>query len=249
MSGHDFSRSMPNMILRYVPPGCAQSANVGVRLTPERDEGHIGFVGNWKAKTTRKPWAWAVRPNDHMIDSRSTWRAYLEKYPIQLSLHSSFNGAKAFEDIRAAQALVNGACFLSETSAELDEENWKDVVRFVRDDEVDKVLQWLVDNHTAIVECQEKSKETFCSPDSPHSPKNVIIQESAWLQQTTELTSVQQQRSVDDQVGSPSKQFCAKRKAGLGEHEDAHSPYIPLRREGEAALLEGVACADVREAA
>eukprot|EP00971_Amphidinium_carterae_P130310 2581355-Amphidinium_carterae.1 len=52
---------------------------------------------------------------------------------------ASCSWSEAFESLRAAQVLVNGACLLSEPSDKLDEEDWSGMVTFVPSDNVSKV--------------------------------------------------------------------------------------------------------------
>mmetsp|Transcript_35792 Transcript_35792/g.80823 ORF Transcript_35792/g.80823 Transcript_35792/m.80823 type:complete len:347 (-) Transcript_35792:289-1329(-) len=131
-----YEHDHPEIIKRYLPPGCATALFVeGVsQHASDRDEAHLGFVGEWSHRSTADKQAYnatgriLIHGHKQHIVSDADWRDYLQRFPLQFNSHSAWNKCKGLEALRLAMLLANGACVFSDRSSPLDEELWRGMV-------------------------------------------------------------------------------------------------------------------------
>jgi len=167
-------------IARYFPPGCAKLLDVGVKLdAADRELVKVAFAGDWKNKRTpeaKKNYSWAIQQSPVVaqgqgLSTPDKWRAFLEKYPLQLNVHSDLNPG-IFEAFRASVLLTNWACILSAPSMPMDEERFAGVVHFGWPQAMRTTYEGLRGSDAAIRGCQTTAHDTYCSR---FSPLNLIV--------------------------------------------------------------------------
>mmetsp|Transcript_69700 Transcript_69700/g.130085 ORF Transcript_69700/g.130085 Transcript_69700/m.130085 type:complete len:357 (-) Transcript_69700:58-1128(-) len=170
-----YEHDHPEIVKRYFPPGCAAGLIVeGIsQNASERDEAHLGFVGEWSHRSAADKKAYnatgriRIHGGKKEIVSPDDWRAYLQRFPLQFNSHSAWNKCKGLEALRLAMLLANGACVFSDHSSPLDEGLWKGMVRFGDADSLLQDFESMRENPQAIRTCQEESKALFCQQFTP----------------------------------------------------------------------------------
>jgi len=180
-----------NKIVRVFPPGCAKRLRLNtLRNPPFRDNWHVSFVGSWTEQPDEKRQLWNAswlivqQPQHVHVNTHGEWKSYIEERPLQVSLHTDLNHAKAFEALSGAMLLSNGACLFSEHSG-LDEVLWKGVVHFVSAEEANHIFRSFSGDPEKIRQCQAEAESRFCWHFSPSR----LLHKSGFNEQLRNITS------------------------------------------------------------
>mmetsp|Transcript_2136 Transcript_2136/g.7128 ORF Transcript_2136/g.7128 Transcript_2136/m.7128 type:complete len:218 (+) Transcript_2136:525-1178(+) len=164
--GYDaaFRKKVP---VRLIPPGFSRRLDVGVNLSsPERQLRSVGFMGQLDLRPAGIPALVRSTLEGQLAETFGVWtdaalRSFLERYPLQISLHKyqtccphDEHERSAMEAFRLASLLSNNACVISTPAAEEDQQLWDGLVHYAELNETGEALARLFDSNEKVLDCQ-----------------------------------------------------------------------------------------------